>query len=223
MLGDLLKHEIKNTLNQDCQVKQELIIAGIPTGGLITAFAAARKLSATLDVVIAKRLVAPHNEEITIGAVTHDLILYLDEEIIDALNVSQQYIESEKAKRFEEINSKSGRFQVNNSKRLDNDLKGKTIVLVDDGAASGATLVAASRYLKTRNPKYLIVCVPVAPKQTIQLLKYEADKVYCILMPNGDKFRAVEQYYVDFSQLTDTQVADVVDKKHDIDRHNRQV
>jgi putative phosphoribosyl transferase len=213
MLGDVLKKEIKTMLNQDNQRKQELVVAGIPTGGLITALAVARKLSATLDVVIAKRLVAPQNEEITIGAVTNDLIIYLDEENIDALNVSQEYLESEKAIRFEEFKSTSRKFHLDNSRISENNMKGKTVVLVDDGAASGATLVAAIRYLKTLNHKYLIVCVPVAPKQTVQLLKNEADKVFCIFMPNGAKFRSVEQYYVDFSHLTDAHFADIIEKK----------
>lgn len=212
MLGDIIRDEIKKIrlLNEDNGKHHELVIVGIPRGGVVTALAVARKLSATLDIVVARRLLAPYNEELTIGAVTNDLVLYLNQDVVDGLNISRDYIETETTKQSEEIKSRISRYRLHNAGNLEYDMRRATVVLVDDGAASGATLIAALRYVKTRNPQYLIVGVPIASKQTMSLIRKEADKVLCIFTPSNESFRSVEQFYVDFVPITDNQVADAL-------------
>ena len=199
LLGRIIKKDVRNWI-------QDLIVLGIPKGGLMTAAAVSKILSVKLDVVVTKRLVAPYNREVTIGAVTHDYrFTYLNEELIEELKVSKEYIEYEKAKKVEEADRyyKFHFQEVESSKHYFRD---KPIVLVDDGAASGATMMAAVRHLKFHKPKFLIICLPVAPAPTVQLLSNHVDKVYCIFVPESNRFKAVEKYYKDFGQLTDAEV-----------------
>ena len=209
LLGDLLKNELKKikTNRNDNNVKRRPIVVGIPAGGVITALAVAMRLSAEFSIVIPRRLLAPHNHEIGIGSVMDDGELYLNQDIIEALNISVEYIENERSRQMTEIKSQTHRFQL----KSENCFKDRTIVLIDDGAATGATLIAAIRYVRKRKPRYVIVGVPVAPKETICLLKREADIVKSIITPRAEGFKSVEQYYDDFHPVTVNQVLEALE------------
>lgn len=208
VLGDLLSNELKKIkiYTNDNNMNRRPIVVGIPAGGVITALAVAMKLSAGLSIVITRRLLAPHNHEIAIGSVMDDSELVLNEDIIKALNISVGYIENERSRQMAEIKSQAHRFQLKTE-----NFKDRTIVLIDDGAATGATLKSAIRYVRKRKPRYIIVGVPVAPKETICLLKREADMVKSVITPSGESFKSVEQYYDDFRPVTDNQILEALE------------
>jgi putative phosphoribosyl transferase len=196
ILGDILKNEI-NKIQTDNGDK-EVIVLGIPRGGFVTAGAVAKKLSARLGVVLSQRLVAPNNQELTIGAVSEDGELYLNQELIKDLEIPQDYLDNEKIRLMKEISGKLWEFEKSKN-NFSFEITGKIVVLIDDGAASGATLMAAIGYLDKLRPRYFIIGIPVAPKRTVNLLANRVDNVKCIINAQDRSFRFVEQYYVNFS------------------------
>lgn len=168
----------------------------------------AKKLSANFDLAIAKRIVSEHNEEITLGAVMDDGTYYLNQDVISELGISPKDIDNEISFQIAEITRKKTIYQ-DGERLIEERIRNRTVILVDDGAASGATVIAAVRWTKKFKPRQILAALPVAPKQTISLIKKEADKVECIIMPDISTFSSIEQFYVDFSQLTDNQVIEV--------------
>jgi predicted phosphoribosyltransferase len=186
-------------------VKQEdLVVLAIPRGGVVTGDVIASALDAKLDVVVPRKLGAPFNPELAIGAVMHDGSYFLNTEIIDMLNVSRDYIDTEIATQMKEIERRLIRFR--GSKKYE--LQDKTILLVDDGIATGATMFAAAQWVKNQKPKKMIIAVPVGPIETIDKLKEIADEVIVLLSPL--LFGAVGQFYQDFTQVSDDQVRDIM-------------
>ncbi len=138
---------------------------------------------------------------------------YLNDELIRELEISQEYIEKEKIEQIGEIKHRYSLYQ-NVGRRREYQFKDKTVILADDGAATGATIIAAARWIKKKNtpnnPKHLIITVPVAPKQTKDLLRREADHVEVILSPSTFSFKSVGQYYQSFEIITDEQMIEVM-------------
>lgn len=139
---------------------------------------------------------------------------YLNDELIRELEISQEYIEKEKIEQIEEIKRRYSLYQ--NVRRREYQFKDKTVILVDDGAATGATIIAAARWIKKNipnNPKsHLIITVPVAPKPTKDLLRRESDHVEVILSPSTFNFKSVGQYYQSFEPVTDEQVINIMER-----------
>ena len=128
---------------------------------------------------------------------------YLDQEIIEELSIPADYIEKEKAYQIQEIKRRSSLYRREGSEYK---ISGKVAIL-DDGAASGATIIAAARWLKkNQNPKRLIIGIPVAPKETVKLLKNECDDIVVVTTSPSSSFRSVSQYYQSFDPITDEQV-----------------
>ena len=208
ILGQALKDVIKKE-----QERKGSIVLGIPRGGVIVGDIIARRLSCEFDIIIPKKLRAPHSEELAIGAVMEDGTTYLNDTLVRELKVSQEYIEKEKAYQIQEIKRRSSLYRNSQDRyKLRNN---KYVILADDGAATGATVVAAARWIKkknitTNNPKRLIIAIPVAPKETLNLLKNEADHVEVITSPSTYNFKSVGQYYQNFEPVTDEQVIDVM-------------
>ena len=205
--GNILAAALNDKIKKD--ERPYSIVLGIPRGGVVVADIVANKLSCHFDIVIPRKLGAPHNEEVAIGAVMEDGTTYLNEEIVRILEVSKEYIEQEKAKQIQEIKRRTLLYRGSRSYELSNI---KNIVLVDDGAATGATVIAAARWIRRSNNNTLnqkvIIAVPVAPKDTLKLLKKEgeADHVEVIITPSTYSFRSVGQYYQSFEQVEDEQV-----------------
>ena len=134
----------------------------------------AKKLSYEFDIVIPRKLHAPYNEELAMGAIMEDGTTYLNDELLRELEISQEYIEKEKIKQIEEIKRRYSLYQ-NVRRRREYQFGNKTVILADDGAATGATVIAAARWIKKKttpnNPKHLIITIPVAPKPTKDLLR----------------------------------------------------
>jgi len=138
----------------------EFIILAIPRGGVVTGDVIASTLRSNLDIVVSRKIGAPYDPEVAIGAVMHDGSFFPNEDIINMSNVSQEYIDEQISIQKKEIERRLNKFR--GSKRYH--LQGKTIILVDDGIATGATMFAVIRWLGKQKPKNLIVAVPVVPK-----------------------------------------------------------
>jgi predicted phosphoribosyltransferase len=215
--GNILAAALNDKIKKD--ERPYSIVLGIPRGGVVVADIVANKLSCHFDIVIPRKLGAPHNEEVAIGAVMEDGTTYLNEEIVRILEVSKEYIEQEKVKQIQEIKRRTLLYRGSQSYELSNM---KNIVLVDDGAATGATVIAAARWIRRRRTlqkqkpghhnigNRLIIAIPVAANDTVDLFKKEADHVEVIITPSTYSFRSVGQYYQSFEQVEDEQVTQIM-------------
>jgi putative phosphoribosyl transferase len=206
-LGSVLKDTLK-TISRD-----DIAVLGIPRGGVIMARIICQKIGAkSFDIVIPRKLTAPHNPELGIGAIMIDGTLYLNDYVVTALKITEEYLEKEKGIQKEEIERRESLYRPNFRPY---EVKDKIIILTDDGAATGATLVAASRWIRKQSPKRLIIAVPVVPKETLELLKRESDDVEAVIVPTTSNFRSVGQFYEDFSSVTDGEVIKIMKDESD--------
>ena len=188
----------------DFQGRNAAVLA-IPRGGVVVGYEIASKLVLPLDVIIPRKLGAPDNSELAIGAVAEDGSMVLDEGLIAYLGVSKWYLQEESERQRQEI---TRRMKVYREDLESVELKGKDVIVVDDGIATGSTMKAALASVKNRGAKSVTVAVPVGPPQTIQELKSLADKVICLYTP--EYFQAIGQFYKDFSQTTDEEVINLL-------------
>jgi putative phosphoribosyl transferase len=188
------------------KASSSIVILSIPRGGVVIGDVVADKLDAKLDVVVSRKIGAPIDPEVAIGAVMPDGTYFLNDDIMQTLNVPQNYVDEQVNLQTREIERRLMSFR--GSKEYDNELKGKIIVLVDDGIATGATMLSAAQWLKTKqNCQELIIAVPVAPRDTVDRLKQligNNDKVLVLYSP--EPFIAVGQFYEDFGQVSDDEV-----------------
>jgi putative phosphoribosyl transferase len=200
---------------------KDLVVFGLPRGGVITADVIAQKLNASFDILIPRKIAAPHNQELAIGAVMEDGTTYLNDKLIRMLEISSEYIDKVKSEQIVEIKRRSLLYRnksIEDNSSLTHDIisksKSKTVILADDGAATGATLIAAARWIRNKNlPTKLLIATPVAPKDVISLLKTEADHVEVIIAPSNYSFKSVGQYYQSFEQVPDEQVTEIMRKR----------
>ena len=166
-------------------------VIGIARGGVIVADAVAEKLNADFDIIVPRKLRSPHNSENAIGAIMHDGSVYLDNSTLETQhNISGEYIDMEKLKKKKEMEH---RLSLYRPRRREYKIRDRTVILVDDGIATGATMIAAARWIRKQDPKRLIIAAPVVPKQILKRLKNEADEIE--LIRNPANFKAVEQFY----------------------------
>ena len=202
LLISKLNNEIKDEISKD------VVVFGIPRGGVILAYTIYKNRFANyFDIVIPRKLGAPNNKELGIGAIMNKDIVYLNEYVVKALRVSQDYIETEKESQIQEISRRSLLYRP---KQNEYNIKNKTIILVDDGAPTGATLVVSARWIRNMNPKRIIIAIPVAPNETVELLKNEVDQVVTILIPPTSNFTSVAQFYDNFEEITDDRVVKIM-------------
>ncbi len=180
---------------------EDVIVLAIPRGGAPVGAEVARRLGAEFDVVVARKLGAPFSPELAIGAVTADGGRFLNEEIMAEVGVSDTYLASVTAAERAEVRRREQRFR---GSRPAPRIQGRTVIVVDDGLATGATMRAALRSLREKHPAELIVAVPVGPVDTCVALRAEADAVVCLYQP--DPFYAVGLYYRLFAQTEDAEV-----------------
>lgn len=181
-----------------------LMVIGIPRGGVVMADIIARKLSSSYDIVVARKIGAPENKELALGAVMQDGTIFLNNELISALHVSSEYLESEKQRQLDEIRRRIQAYR----KPVPYAIKNKTVIIVDDGIATGATIISTCRWLRKEGAQYLVVAVPVSPPEVVDTLKNEADRVESLASPSY--FSSVGQFYKDFNPVTDDQVIKVM-------------
>ena len=209
ILSDALKYIVKKD-----EERKNSIVLGIPRGGVIIADTIARKLPCEFGIIMTRKLRAPHNEEVAIGAVMEDGTTYLNEVITKELGISREYIEKEKTLQLEDIKRRVSLYYGSTVSKDYDINKDKTVILADDGAATGATVIAATRWIRaTKKPVKLIVAIPVAPKDTMDLLRREAvDHIEVITAPSTSHFRSVGQYYQSFEPVSDKEVIEIIQK-----------
>lgn len=176
-------------------------VLAIPRGGIVVGYEVAVALDAPLDVVVPRKLRAPYNPELAIGAVAHDGSIYLDSPLMGHLDVSEDYLKDETGLQLAEIHR---RMQLYRGDRPPPVLQETAAIVVDDGIATGSTMIAALRATRAVRPAAIVAAIPVAPAEGVSSLRREADDVICLFTPAV--FYAVGQFYVDFSQTTDDEV-----------------
>ena len=177
------------------------VVLAIPRGGVVVGFEIAKALGLPLDVIIPRKIGAPDNPELAIGAMTEDGTMILDEALIKYIGVSRDYIKEESKRQKSEIERRLTFYRQNESYPR---LEGLEVIVVDDGIATGSTMKAALASVKNKGAKTVTVAVPVAPPSTVGELKKKADRVVCLYTP--EYFQAIGQFYADFSQTTDEEV-----------------
>jgi len=187
--------------------QRDLLILALPRGGVPTGDEIARSLNAPLDIVIVRKIGFPGQPEFGIGAISETGTTVLNESIISSFGVPRDYIESAIARQKEEISRRVELYRK--GKRLSH-LEGKTIILVDDGVATGATMKAAIATLKEEKIKKLIVAIPVAPPSIADELEKMVDEFICLDTPFD--FMAVGAHYRDFSQVSDAEVVELLQR-----------
>lgn len=203
--GKALGIALKLSVKKKKEDKFPILVLGIPRGGVIVADIVARKLNAQFDLVIARKLLAPDNKENAIGAILYNGCTYLDEFMVNSLRINSEYIEEQKHIQLKQIEQ---RIQLFRPSSRDYKIADRTVILIDDGIATGSTIVAAARWIRKQNPSQLVIAAPVAQPQAADLLKNEADRVEILSTPSN--FVAVNQFYQDFDQATDDKVVEIL-------------
>jgi putative phosphoribosyl transferase len=183
---------------------EDVVVLGIPRGGVEVAEVVARALGVPLDVVIPRKLGAPGNPELGLGAVAEDVEV-LDERLIRLLKVKESYLRQEVAAQQEEIRRRAAAYRQN---RPPVPLEGRIAVVVDDGVATGGTAVAALRWARAGGASKVILAVPVAPAEAVARLEREANEVRVLATP--EPFYAVGQWYESFDQVSDDRVVELL-------------
>jgi putative phosphoribosyl transferase len=199
--------------------KQQILVLAIPRGGVITGDVIASHMGVNLDVVVSRKIGSPWNPELAIGAVMHDGTFYPNEDVIDRLNIPQDYIDKQKALQIREIERRLRKFRGIKKYWIYDNMKDKTIILVDDGIATGATVFAAVKWIIKQKPKQIIVAVPIGPRDTIEKLRTEEGVDDVIVLNTPLEFQAVGQFYREFSQIDDDTVSQIMEK-YDNEEHN---
>ncbi|HXC17993.1 MAG TPA: phosphoribosyltransferase [Holophagaceae bacterium] len=179
----------------------DVTVLGLPRGGVPVAAEVARALGASMDVCLVRKLGAPGHEELAMGAIASGGVRVLNEDVIRSLGISARALEAEAAREGAEL---ARRERLYRGGRPPLDVRGRTAILVDDGVATGATMLAAVRALRQMGPAAILIAVPVAPPSTLAELEREADGTICLLPE--ESLIAVGYWYEDFSQTTDGEV-----------------
>jgi putative phosphoribosyl transferase len=183
----------------------DLRVLALPRGGVPVAFEIARRLHAPLDVWVVRKLGAPEIPELAIGAIAPGGIELLSTDIIERLRISPQVVEAIAAREYAELDRRERAYRGD---RPPVEVSGKTVIVVDDGLATGATMRAAIASLRQRNPARIVVAVPVAALPVCAQLRQEGSEVVCLSTPID--LDAVGQWYEDFTQTSDEEVRDLL-------------
>ena len=185
--------------------RPDVLVLALPRGGVPVAFELARAFGAPLDVFLVRKLGVPGYEELAMGAVATGGVRVLNDEIVRGLGISEHEIDAVVARELREL---SRRDRLYRGDRPPSDVAGRTVILVDDGLATGATMRAAVQALRQQQPARIVAAVPTASPDTCQVLKAEADDVICAITP--EPFFAVGHWYDDFTQTTDDEVRELL-------------
>lgn len=194
--GQMLARELVDYANRD-----DVIVLGLPRGGVPVADEVAAALGAPLDVFVVRKLGAPQHEELAIGALASDGIRVIDRRMVGHLGISESQIESIVERESREL---VRREQLYRGNRPFPDLTGKVVIIVDDGLATGASMRVAVEALRAKHPVRVIAAAPVASRSACATLRKAADACVCAASP--EPFFGVGMWYVDFSQTTDREV-----------------
>jgi predicted phosphoribosyltransferase len=181
------------------------LVLAIPRGGVVTGAVLAHELGAELDVVLARKLPAPGQPELAVGAVAEDGHVYLSPLAREFLDLSEGYLVAERRRQQAEI---ARRRKLVRGLRPRAPVAGRSVIVTDDGLATGSTMIAALQAIQAQDPHEVIVAVPVAPPDRLEEVRRWCDDVVCLLCP--DDFWAIGQFYEDFTQVEDARVLDLL-------------
>lgn len=185
--------------------KKDSIVIGLPRGGVVTAYEVAMALNLPIDVIITRKIGAPHQPELALGALTQDGKPIIDYNLANMVGATEQQISG--VVEIERLELKR-RLDIYRNDKPELDLMGKTVILVDDGIATGSTMRAAIISARAIGAKRVVVAVPVAPADTIKNLANQVDELICLYVP--DTFFGVGGFYQNFEQVSDNQVIDIL-------------
>ncbi|MDJ0536011.1 MAG: phosphoribosyltransferase [Xenococcaceae cyanobacterium MO_207.B15] len=192
---------LARTLKPNYANNPDVLVLGLPRGGVPVAYQIAKLLHAPLDICVVRKLGLPGRKEVAMGAIASPEIMELDEGLIAELKISEKALKEVIVRELQELQRRE---RVYRGSRPAPNLSNRTIILVDDGVATGNTLKAAISIIKQQQPKEIVVAVPVAPPDIYEQLEAEVEKVVCLAAP--EPFHAVSLWYEDFSPTTDEQV-----------------
>jgi len=194
--GERLAAEL---VNHD--LSADVVVLALPRGGLPLGFEVAKALRAPLDVVVVRKLGVPWQPELAMGAIAGGSVQVLDRDLIASLRISQHDIDAAIQKERIEVERREKLYRGG---RPGTDLHARTVLLVDDGLATGSTMLVAVRYVRTFKPARIVIAVPVGSTEACRRLKKEVDEFVCLATP--ESFMAVGEWYVDFRQISDAEV-----------------
>ena len=181
--------------------QKDTIVVALPRGGVVNGYEIAKFLNLPLDIIISKKIGAPGNEEFAIGSVNQDGTAILNDELVKMYNISPLYIKEETERVKRKVEEK---WKILKGDARPTDFTNKTVILADDGIATGYTMKSAIAYLKNKHARKIIVAVPVAPKEAIEEIKKLANEVICLQTPF--LFGAIGAFYENFKQVEDEEV-----------------
>lgn len=191
--------------------RTDVLVLGLPRGGVPVAYEVAKALNAPLDICLVRKLGAPNNKELAMGAIGMGGVMVLNDDVIESLGVSPETIADVVALEEKELLRRDRAYRGD---RPFPNLQGRQIILIDDGIATGATLRAAIATLRTSQPASIIVAVPVAPLSTCNELKAEVDEVVCLMAP--ESFYSIGVWYDEFQQTTDEEVRQLLEEQSSV-------
>jgi predicted phosphoribosyltransferase len=200
--GRLLAEKLRAYADQP-----EVVVLALPRGGVPVAFEVRRALRAPMDVFVVRKLGTPGQSELAMGAIASGGVRVLNEDVIRLLGIPEEVIDRVAAEELWELERRERAYR---GERPAPDLKDRTVILVDDGLATGSTMHAAVAAVRQTRPARIVVAVPVAPPATLREFREEADEVVCVLAPE-EPFDGVGRWYLDFSQTTDEQVRELME------------
>jgi putative phosphoribosyl transferase len=186
--------------------RDDVIVLALPRGGVPVAAEVAKELAAPLDVFVVRKLGVPGHEELAMGAIASGGVLVLDDGVLRWLGISEEQLQRALTRELDELRRREAAYR--NGRPLP-DLKGKTVILVDDGLATGASMQAAARAVRRHQPARIVIAVPVASRATCDQFRDDVDEVVCAVTP--EPFYAVGNWYEEFSQTSDEEVRELLD------------
>ena len=186
--------------------RRDVIVLALPRGGVPVGCEVARALGVPLDVFVVRKLGVPGHEELAMGAIASGSVRLLNEDVVALAGVSEEAIDEVAAREAAEIRRRE---RVYRGDRGPPDLRGRTVILVDDGLATGASMRAAAAAVRRQGPAWVVVAVPAAAADTCETLRGEVDELVCLMTP--EPFHAVGLWYEDFSQTSDEEVRQLLE------------
>jgi putative phosphoribosyl transferase len=185
--------------------RTDVLVLALPRGGVPVAYEVAKVLNAPLDVFLVRKLGVPGHEELAMGAIAGGGVRVLNEDIVNYLRIPDEVINAAAAREQRELERQSRAYRGN---RLPPDVKGRVVILIDDGLATGSTMRAAAASLRLQKPRRIVVAVPVSSRETCDELRSEVDEIVCAVTP--EHFQGVGLWYEDFSQTSDEEVRELL-------------